>query len=327
MSLKSSPAPHIFAKDSTRSLMRDVLLALLPTSAAAIWFFGPGAALRLLLGVVSAVLFEFLYQKLTRQAVRVGDLSAAVTGLLLALNLPSGAPLWLPVIGSFLAIVLVKQLFGGIGDNFINPALAARAILMASWPARMNAFTAPTYWSGADAVSAATPLALADSIAAATGAASATSAVPAAQFSAMDLFLGKIPGVMGEVCKAAILLGFLYLLVRRVISWRIPVVLTVTFAVCMSAFGYDPLESVLTGGLLFGAVFMATDYTTSPMSVPGQFLYAALAGLIIAVIRAFGSYPEGVTYGILLVNIATPLIDKYIKPRVYGHGKEAKADA
>jgi len=327
MNLRLSTGPHLLSRESTQTLMLDVLIALIPATAAGIYLFGSRAAWVLAAAVVSAVVFEWLWQKMTRQPVRVKDLSAVVTGLILGLNLPAQAPLWLPVIGSLIAIVLVKQLFGGIGDNFINPALAARAILMASWPARMNAFTAPTYWSGADAVSAATPLALADSIAVATGAASATSAVPAAQFSAMDLFLGKIPGVMGEVCKAAILLGFLYLLVRRVISWRIPVVLTVTFAVCMSAFGYDPLESVLTGGLLFGAVFMATDYTTSPMSVPGQFLYAALAGLIIAVIRAFGSYPEGVTYGILLVNIATPLIDKYIKPRVYGHGKEAKADA
>lgn len=321
MSFAVSPAPHIFVKDSTASIMRDMLIALFPAAAVAIWYFGPRAALIIALGVLSAVLFEFAYQKLSHRAVRVCDLSAAVTGLLLALNLPAGAPWWLPVVGSGIAILLVKQLFGGIGDNFMNPALTARAILMASWPSRMGAYSAPTYWSGADAVSAATPLSFADGVSAATGASSATPALPAANYGLFDLFFGNIPGALGEVCKAAILLGLLYLLLRRVISWRIPVTLLASFALCMWAFGFNPLEGVLTGGVLFGAVFMATDYTTSPMSVPGQFLYAALCGALIAVIRAWGSYPEGVTYGILIMNIATPLIDRYIKPRVYGHGK------
>ncbi|HWQ57397.1 MAG TPA: RnfABCDGE type electron transport complex subunit D [Clostridia bacterium] len=321
MKLYLSPAPHIRHRDSTASIMRDMLVALLPATVVAVWYFGDNAAFTVALGVASAVLFEFLYQKLTHKAVRVMDFSAAVTGLLLAVNLPASAPWWLPVAGSFLAIVLVKQLFGGIGDNFVNPALAARAILMASWPARMNVYTLPTYWSGADAVTAATPLAVADAVSAATPGAVIQ------DYSLSDLFFGNIPGTIGEVCKAAVLLGFLYLLARRVISWRIPVTLTAVFALCMWMFGADPLRSVLSGGIIFGAVFMATDYTTSPMSVAGQFVYAALCGLIIAIIRSFGTYPEGVTYGILIMNIVTPLLDKYIKPRLYGRAREVKADA
>lgn len=309
MKLYLSPAPHIRCQDSTRSIMMDVLIALLPATAVAVWYFGPNVALLVGLGVLSAVLSEYLWQKLTHRPVLINDLSAAVTGLLVALNMPANAPWWMTVIGSFLAIILVKQLFGGIGDNFVNPALAARAILLASWPARMSDYTAPTYWSGADAVSMATPLR------------------NMGDFTLQDLFFGNIPGTVGEVCKAAILVGFLYLLVRRVISWRIPVTLLAVFALCMWIFGKDPLSGVLTGGVMFGAVFMATDYTTCPMSKKAQFIYAALCGFIIAIIRCFGKYPEGVTYGILIMNVVTPLLDKYVKPRVYGRAKEAKADA
>jgi electron transport complex protein RnfD len=309
MKLYLSPAPHIRCQDSTRSIMMDVLIALLPATAVAVWYFGPNVALLVGLGILSAILSEYLWQKLTHKPVLVNDLSAAVTGLLVALNMPANAPWWMTVIGSFLAIILVKQLFGGIGDNFVNPALAARAILLASWPARMSDYTAPTYWSGADAVSMATPLR------------------NMGDFTVQDLFFGNIPGTVGEVCKAAILVGFLYLLVRRVISWRIPVTLLAVFALCMWIFGKDPLNSVLTGGVMFGAVFMATDYTTCPMSKKAQFIYAALCGFIIAIIRCFGKYPEGVTYGILIMNVVTPLLDKYVKPCVYGRAKEAKADA
>ncbi len=309
MKLFVSPAPHIRHPQDTRSIMGDVLISLIPVTAVAMWYFGFNAALLVSVGMFSAVLAEFLWQKLTHRPVRIGDLSAVVTGLLLALNLPANAPWWMALVGSACAILIAKQLFGGIGDNFVNPALAGRAILMASWPMRMNAYTAPTYLQGADAVTMATPLA------------------DMGSFTLADLFLGHIPGAVGEVCKAAILLGFVYLLLRRVISWRIPVTLTAVFALSMWAFGYDPLTSVLTGGVLFGAVFMATDYTTCPMSVAGQFAYAALCGLIIAVIRAFGKYPEGVTYGILIMNVVTPLLDKYIKPRLYGRVKEGAADA
>lgn len=307
MKLYLSTAPHIRCPQNTRSIMTDVLIALAPATVVATWYFGLNAAISVVIATCSAVLFEFLWQKLTHKTVRVGDMSAAVTGLLVGLNMPGNAPWWMPLIGSFLAIILVKQLFGGIGDNFVNPALAARAILLASWPARMSSFVAPTYWSGADAVTTATPLA-------------------GGEYSITQLLLGQVPGTIGEVCKIAVLLGFVYLLVRRVISWRIPVTLIAVFALFMWIFGADPLASVLSGGVLFGAVFMATDYTTSPMSEKGQFIYAAMCGLIIAVIRSFGNYPEGVTYGILVMNVVTPLIDKYIKPRLYGRLKEEKAD-
>ena len=306
MDLRISNAPHIRCKETTRTLMLDVIIALLPTTILGVYYFGMNAAMLVVLGVASAVLSEYLYQKITKQAVRVGDLSAAVTGLLLALNLPASAPWWLVVIGSFIAIILVKQLFGGIGDNFMNPALAARAILLVSWPMKMTAWVLPTYFSGADAVSTATVL-------------------RGYQASYMDMFLGNIPGTIGEVCKIAILLGFVYLLIRRVISWRIPVVFLGTFAILAAVFGLgDPIGALLSGGVMFGAVFMATDYTTCPMTAVGQYIFAAGCGIIVAVIRKWGGYPEGVTYAILLMNIATPLIDKYVKLKIYG---EVKADA
>ncbi len=333
MKLYLSTAPHIRCPQSTRSIMTDVIIALAPATIVAIWYFGLNAAISVAVSTCSAVLFEFLWQKLTHKTVRIGDMSAAVTGLLVGLNMPGNAPWWLPLIGSFLAIILVKQLFGGIGDNFVNPALAARAILLASWPARMSSFVAPSYLVQADAVAAATAASAgADAVAAATAASAGADAVTAAtplaggEYNLTQLLLGQIPGTIGEVCKIAVIVGFLYLLVRRVISWRIPVTLIAVFALFMWIFGADPLTSVLSGGVLFGAVFMATDYTTSPMSEKGQFIYAAMCGLIIAVIRSFGNYPEGVTYGILVMNVVTPLIDKYIKPRLYGRLKEEKAD-
>ena len=307
MSLHVSSAPHVHSKDSTQTIMRDVLIAMLPTTVMGVYAFGFNAALLCVLGVVAAVLAEYGYQKLTRQRVRIGDLSAAVTGLLVALNLPGNAPWWMPVVGSFIAIVLVKQLFGGIGDNFVNPALAARGILLASWPVRMTAFVLPTCFSGADATTSATVLA-------------------GYEASYMDMFLGNIPGCIGEVCKAAILLGFLYMLIRGVITWRIPVTFLAVVFVFSAILGNDPLQAILCGGVMLGAVFMATDYTTSPMSAKGQFIYAAGCGIIVVIIRNFCNYPEGVTYAILVMNIVTPLLDKYVKPRLYGRLKEEKAN-
>ena len=203
--------------------------------------------------------------------------------------------------------MLVKQLFGGIGDNFMNPALTARGIMLASWPVRMTAWYLPTFCKGVDAVSSATVLG-------------------GYEASTYDMFMGFIPGTIGEVSKIAILIGFIYLLIRKVISWRIPVVFVGTFAVLAAIFRMDQdvLTSVLSGGLLFGAVFMATDYTTSPMTEVGQYIYAFGCGLILAVIRKWGSYTEGVTYAILIMNVATPLIDKFVKIRVYGQEKPKK---
>lgn len=307
MSLYISTAPHVRSQQNTRSLMLDVIIALMPATIAGIYYFGVNAALLVVISTFSAVLFEYLWQKLTHKTIRVGDLSAAVTGLLVGLNLPPTAPWWLPVIGSGLAIILVKQLFGGIGDNFVNPALAARGILLASWPVRMTAFVLPTCFSGADATTSATVLA-------------------GYEASYMDMFLGNIPGCIGEVCKAAILLGFLYMLIRGVITWRIPVTFLAVVFVFSAILGNDPLQAILCGGVMLGAVFMATDYTTSPMSAKGQFIYAAGCGIIVVIIRYFCNYPEGVTYAILVMNIVTPLLDKYVKPRLYGRLKEEKAN-
>ena len=306
MQWKVSAAPHVHAKDSTATLMLDVIAALMPCVVAGIWLFGWRAALVIVLSVAFCVLTELVCQKIGRRPVRINDLSAVVTGIFVALNLPSTAPWWMILIGAVVAIGLVKQLFGGIGDNFLNPALAARAVLLASWPARMTATnTASAYPLPFDTVTSATVL-TPDS---------------ALNPSMVDLLVGRIPGTIGEVCKVAILLGFVYLLVRRTITWHIPVVMVGTFALCAWAFGLDPLVSVLSGGVLFGAVFMATDYVTSPMTKWGQVIYAAGAGLIVALIRAFGSYPEGVTYAILLMNVATPLIDRAVRPRIYGEVK------
>lgn len=315
MNLKIAPAPHVVNKDNTRRLMLDVVIALIPASLAGVYFFGLKALLLLVLSMASAVLSEYLWQKLMKQPVRVGDLSALVTGLLLGLNLPVGAPWWIAVLGSAIAIILVKQLFGGIGDNFLNPALTARAILLASWPVYLTRFTLPTNFSGVDAVSSPTVL---------------------AGFSAsnMDLFLGNIPGCIGEVSKLAIIIGLVYLTVRKVIVPHVPVIflgVTALLAWVMGpqgafTFDGDALRAILSGGVMFGAVFMATDYTTRPMTIKGQALFAVGCGVIVSIIRAYGSYPEGVTYAILLMNIVTPLIDKYIRPRVYGSSvREAKA--
>lgn len=306
MQWKVSAAPHIHAKDSTATLMRDVLIALLPCVIAGVWLFGWRAALVVVLSVAFCVLTELVCQKIGKRPVRINDLSAAVTGVILALNLPSTAPWWMILIGAVVAIGLVKQLFGGIGDNFLNPALTARAVLLASWPARMTATnTASAYPLPFDTVTSATVLTPGSAL----------------NPSMADLLLGRIPGTIGEVCKVAILLGFAYLLIRRTITWHIPVIMTGTFALCAWAFGLDPLVSVLSGGLLFGAVFMATDYVTTPMTRAGQAIYAVGAGLIVALIRAFGSYPEGVTYAILLMNVVTPLIDRAVRPRIYGEVK------
>ena len=309
MNLFLSSAPHVHSPQSTRVLMRNVLIALAPCAIAAVWYFGYSALLLMVISTATAVLCELIWQKLTKQKVRIDDLSAAVTGLLVGLNLPPHAPWWIAVIGSAFAIIIVKCLFGGLGDNFMNPALAARAVLLASWPVRMTAWYLPTGWSSyTDAVSAATPLA------------------SPSNYALKDLVLGNIPGTIGEVCKIAILIGFVFLLVTKTISWKIPVVVVGTTFILSWLFGGDPVTAVLSGGLLFAAVFMATDYVTCPMTDKGQYIYAVGIGLLIAIIRKYGNYPEGATYAILLMNIATPLIDRFTKNRVYGHERKVKKE-
>ena len=307
MKLVISASPHIDSGATTRKIMGDVLIALCPALIAAIVIFGWRALLVTAVCAAACVFFEWGFEKLCHKESTIGDLSAVVTGVILAYNLPVSIPLWQAVFGCLVAIVAVKQLFGGIGDNFMNPALTARGIMLASWPVRMTAWYLPTFCKGVDAVSSATVLG-------------------GYEASTYDMFMGFIPGTIGEVSKIAILIGFAYLLIRKVISWRIPVVFVGTFAVLAAIFRMDQdvLTSVLSGGLLFGAVFMATDYTTSPMTEVGQYIYAFGCGLILAVIRKWGSYTEGVTYAILIMNVATPLIDKFVKIRVYGQEKPKK---
>lgn len=308
--LTVSSSPHIRASHSTSSIMRDVVIALLPALAAGIIFLGVNAAILALICVVTCIITEALLQKFVmKTTVTVSDLSAVVTGLLLAFNLPVTAPWWLAVIGSVFAIAIVKQCFGGIGQNFINPALAARAFLLASWPTRMTSSAFVT-----DTFTAATPLAMLKSGEVAAG------GLP----SYMDLFMGNVGGCIGEISALALLIGGIYLIVRQVISWRIPVIFIATVMVITFAAGQDPIYHVLGGGLMLGAFFMATDYASSPVTVKGQIIYAVGCGVIASVIRLWGGYPEGVSYSILLMNVATPLIERFTMPGIYG---EVKGDA
>lgn len=313
MRFKVSTAPHIRTSDTTSRIMRDVCIALLPALAAGTYFFGYRSLLITFICVAGCIGFEAAFAYIAKRKIRINDFSAAVTGMLLGLSLPVTASWWMCIVGSGIAILLVKQLFGGIGDNFLNPALTARAVLLASWPVRMSgaAYVTPNFLGSIDSVSSATPLGGLENV------------------STWDLFIGNVPGSIGEVCKAAILIGFAYLLIRRVISWQVPAILTITASLLIWAFEggncMTPINAALSGGLLFSAVFMATDYTTTPMTSAGQIIFAIGAGSLIAVIRCFGGYPEGVTYAILFMNIVTPLLDKYIKPKVYGEvGKNAQ---
>lgn len=284
--------------------MLNVILALIPCTIMGVKAFGFSAILLIAASVLSAVLGEMAWQRLTGQKVRIGDCSAAVTGLILGLNLSPRAPWWMAVVGGLFAVIIVKGLFGGIGCNFVNPALAARALLLVSWPRYMTIWSAP---AGVEGLSSATPLASPDS------------------YTIGQLFLGNIPGSIGEICKPAILIGLVILLLTKTITWQIPASLIASTFVFCGLLGANPLAAIFSGGVLFGAVFMATDYATCPMTEKGQLIYGCGAGLLIALIRRFGLYPEGVTFAILLMNVAAPLIDKCVPRRVYGHEKEAKA--
>lgn len=300
---------------STRRLMGDVLIALAPTALAAVWFFGTPAIATMLISVIGAVLSEYLYERVSRQPSTIGDLSAAVTGLILAFNLPANVPWWMPLIGSFLAIVLVKQMFGGIGSNFINPALAARTILMLSWLSLINMGGqvmpqgGQIFKAAVDATSQATPLAL--------------------KYSLWDLFIGNVPGMLGETCKLTLLLGGAYLVVRKVIDWRTPVTFIVASFVLFwinKGNAADALYEVLAGGLILGAVFMATDYVTSPITRAGHVVMGLGCALILFVIRTCSStFPEGCSFAIMFMNVMTPLIDKWTTPKTFGYVKPKKA--
>ena len=305
-----SYAPHVRSAKSTKQLMADVVIALIPALIAAIIFFGLPALVHTLVCVASCLFFEWIWEKIFKMPSTIGDFSAVITGMLIAFNMPVSAPYWLGIAGSAFAIIVVKMFFGGLGNNFVNPALAGRVFMLICWPVLMTSWTNPAFSLSltTDAVSTATPL----GVLAEGGEVS---------FSYLQMFLGNIGGCMGEVSTLAILIGFVYLLVRKVITWRIPVIYVAVVYVFSSLMGQDGVYHILSGGLMLGAVFMATDYVTSPMSATGHIIYAIGLGILTVVIRLFGSLPEGVSYSILLMNIVTPLIDTYTKNRIYGKVK------
>ena len=307
--LAVSSSPHLRDNVTTRRIMQEVCLALAPAGIAAIVLFGASAATLIAVSVITAVLAEFCWNKLNKQKTTVGDWSAVVTGLLLAYNLPANAPVWIAVVGAIIAIILVKQMFGGIGSNFMNPALAARAILFVSWSSLMTSYPATQFMT--DVTSSATPLNL-------------LGKGTVEGVNLMDLFLGNVSGVLGETCKLALLLGGVYLILRGIVDWKIPVTFIATVFVCyLVKDGAEmALYQILSGGLFLGAFFMATDYATSPVTNVGRVIMGVGCGLFLFVIRAYASYPEGCSFAILLMNVATPLIDKYTMPKAFGEVKK-----
>lgn len=297
--LTVSSSPHIHSGASTQKVMRDVLIALAPAAFASIVIFGLRSLFVIITCVVSAVFFEWGFEKIMKRPNTVGDLSACVTGVLLAYNLPVTIPLWQAALGSAVAIVLVKQLFGGIGKNFANPAITARIVLFLAFSGTMTNFVNP------DGVTAATPLAQIGS---------ETSVV----LSTLDLFLGNHGGSLGEVSALALLIGFVYLLIRRVVTWETPVIYIATVFALSAVFGWNPVNSILAGGLMLGAIFMATDYVTAPMTFWGRVVFGFGAGLLTVIFRVYGSYPEGVSFAILLMNILTPYINRFTMSKPFG---------
>ena len=327
LKLIASSSPHIRSNEDTRSIMLDVIIALLPALAWSVYCFGWKALLLTAVSVVSCVFWEWAYRKLMKKSSMIGDLSAVVTGILLSFVCPVDLPWWAIIIGAFFSIVVVKQLYGGIGCNFLNPALAGRAILLASYATAMTTWTLPT--SKVDTVvSTATPLAIMKE-----GTVEKFTELTT-NYSVGDMFIGRVGGSLGEVSALALLLGFAWLLIRKVISWHTPVAFigTVAILTLISApAGIDNVQymlyNVFGGGLMLGAIFMATDYATSPVTKPGQLIFGIGCGLITCFIRRFGSYPEGVCYSILIMNCTTWLLDKYIRPTIYGAVKKEKKEA
>ena len=327
--LAVSVSPHFRGTDTVQRVMFDVVLALIPAVIAGVYFFGARALWIVLISVAAAVGTEALLQRLTRKPVTVTDCSAIITGILLALNLPPAAPYWLPVVGAVIAIGIAKTIFGGLGKNIFNPALIGRAVLIAAYPVAMTkGWLKPLWWQGQgfftnavanpqgaafDAISCATPL--------------VKEGTPDA-FTLSDLLIGKVGGCIGETSAILIILGGLYLLARKRILWQMPVAYIGTFALLAALFGgargLTVAEEVFAGGLMLGAWFMATDMVTSPLTGKGQLIGGILCGLLTFVIRLKGGYPEGVSYSIFIMNMTTPLIDRYTKPSRFGAKRSAK---
>ena len=327
--LMVSGTPHIRSNETITSIMRDVVIALCPAAIMGIIFFGISAAIEIAMCIASCIVFEYLYNKIAKKPNTIHDLSAVVTGLLLAMNLPalnmSAHPIAvfaMPIIGSLFSIVIAKMLFGGLGQNFINPALAGRAFLVASYPTLMTgSAVGPTnFMKGVDAATYATPLAQ-------------IKEAGALNTSFIDLLVGNCGGTIGETCAIALILGGIYLIVKKVISWRTPVVYIATVLVLTYIFklsgieaasARQPIQELFAGGLMLGAFFMATDYASTPVTPKGKIIMGLGCGIITVLIRVFGGYPEGVSYSILLMNLAAPLIDRYTAPKKFGYVKPVK---
>ena len=319
-----SSSPHAHAKSSVSRIMLDVIIALLPTTAAGVFFFGWPAVWTIATCVSTCLVTEALCRLVMRRESTIGDLSAVVTGLLLALNLPAGLPLWMAVVGSVFAIGVAKQVFGGLGMNPFNPALAARAFMLISFTGPMTTWLKPFWWRTPDAVTMATPLAAMKKLLANDAIASATPHAAKALDRIPDLWhllVGNMPGCIGEVSALALAVGAVYLIWRKVITWHIPVVFIFTvFAYAWIAGGYAQfaLEHVLTGGVMIGACFMATDYVTSPTTAKGKLVFGFGCGLLCMLIRQFGGYPEGCSFAILIMNAVCPLVNRWTQPKPFG---------
>ncbi len=318
--LNVSASPHVKSPKTVTGIMLDVIIALVPSLIASVFLFGPDALAVIAVCVGTCVLSEFISRKVMKRKNTINDLSAVVTGLLLAFNLPSDIPLWMAAIGSVIAIVVVKQFFGGIGQNFVNPALAGRIILLTSFPTAMATWAKPLSWK-TEAVTTASPL--------------ASMYNDAGEFtneslpSLVDMLIGNRAGCLGEVCAIGLILGGLYLVIKKVISPAIPLSFIATVGVFMTIAGGFNMEYVayqlLSGGLLIGAIFMATDYTTSPISLKGKIIFGIGCGLLTSLIRFYGNLPEGVSFAIVIMNILVPHIEKLTAPKPFGSVKEKKS--
>ena len=317
---KMTASPHMHGEQSTQSIMLDVIIALLPLIGWGVYAFGSRALLVVCVSVISCVLSEYIYRKLTHKSNSINDLSAVITGIILALTLPVTVPIWITVIGGVFAIVIVKQLFGGLGKNVVNPALAARVFLFTAFPQQLTTFTGfkdrYSLFVNYDVVTSPTPL----------------TQEMASKPSILDLFIGNHNGSIGEISEILLLVGFIYLLYRKVITWHIPVSFIGSVALITLIFpqaGANNIDFMIaqltTGSLVFGAVYMATDYVTSPVTSKGRLIYGTGCGLITVFIRYFGGYPEGVSFAILIMNLLVWYIDMFTKPKVFGGGKNVKS--
>ena len=301
VSLSVAISPHIHGEATTNRIMLDVLIALTPAFVCSILIFGFRSALVVCVCIATCVICEWVYEKAMKKAVTIKDLSAIITGVLLAYNLPASIPIWQAVFGSAVAIILVKQLFGGLGKNFANPAITARIVMFLAFSVSMTAWTLPP-----DGITGATPLALI--------AKGEIDALPAIK----DMLVGLRGGSLGETCAVALLLGGMYMIIRRVISWHTPVAFIATVFVFTAILGQNPLHHCLSGGLLLGAIFMATDYVTTPHTKRGKLFFGIGAGLLTVLFRIYGSFPEGVSFAILLMNILTPYINRFTETKPLG---------